>query len=197
VTEQEIKIAQLESEVNALKSTLKQAVETIKAVVKSDSQETEQRITTRMTSFLGDRLDDALKLAKRNEENIAGLQQAISGDGDQDPGLKSELKTIEKDVSDLKLESRDRTTRNNFVRSAWAVAGTVVLGLGIGLFRSVIDEKAASAAKTQADNVRRFDKIEEKVETNNNQFFKSIGELNAHKATVEESLDWIKAQIKK
>lgn len=195
--ESEIKIAQLEAEITNIKATFKQVVDTIKTAVKNDSQDTEQRITTRMTSFLGDRLDDALKLARKNEEGIASLQQIISGDGDQDPGLKTEMKSIEKDVSDLKLESRDRNTRNNFVRSAWAVAGTVVLGLGIGLFRSVLDEKAATAAKTQADNIQRFVKIEDKVETNNNKFFTSIGELNSHKSKVETDLEWIKPLVKK
>lgn len=195
--ESEIKIAQLEAEITNIKATFKQFVDTIKTAVKNDSQETEQRITTRMTSFLGDRLDDALKLARKNEEGIASLQQIISGDGDQDPGLKTEMKSIEKDVSDLKLESRDRNTRNNFVRSAWAVAGTIVLGLGIGFFRSILDEKAQNALRVQMGNEQEFAAIKAKADKNNQTFFDNISSLNVHRGKVEADLEWIKPLVKK
>ena len=182
---------------------LESQFEALKEIISKVGNNAQQSVTElkedvrRVTKSNSDNITQVANITSENGDKINNLLKLILGDGEQDPGLRAEMKIVEKDVSDLKLESRDRLTRNNFVRGAWVGVGTLVVGIGITLFRGVIDEKAANAAKTQADNIQRFTKIEDKVETNNNKFYSSIGELNSHKAMVEESLSWIKDRVKK
>jgi len=186
------RIAKLETQI----AQLKEAISSVNKKAESSITEIKDE-SGRISRSLTDRLTQISNLASENGEKVKGLQALIVGDGDQEPGVKAELKVIEKDVSELKLTERDRSTRNNFVRGVWAGVGALLFGIGVTLFRGVIDEKASNAAKTQDSNVQRFSKIEEKVENNNNQFYKSIGELKEHKSGVDKDIDWIKTLIKK
>lgn len=205
MTEQEIlvKITQLETEVTSLKAenaslkaTIKQAVDTVKTVVKNDSAEIEQRITGRITSFLGDRLDDAIKIGKKNEAEILDLHHTISGDGDQDPGLRAQVKEALADTTELKLDKRDRETRSKtrtgLLTAIWTFGGVFTLGILVSVFKGFIDEKAQNAIRVQTGNEQEFAAIKAKAEKNNEIFFNSISSLNVFRGKAEADLEWLK-----
>lgn len=185
------RIAKLESQIEKLKQGLSQ----VSSASQSSIADVQSELN-RVSKSWGDNIAKISNLSTENSDKVAELQKKILGDGEQEPGLKTDLEKVKTDVNELKLESRDRLTRNNFVRGAWAVAGTLIFGLGVTLFRGTIDEKAANAAKTQTGNEQKFSAIEEKMDKHNKNFYDAIAVLNANRAKVDESLEWIKQKIK-
>jgi hypothetical protein len=177
-------------------------IEALKKVI-STVGENAQKSVTEVRDELGRvnrvQIDRATKIegiSLENEDKINSLEKMIVGDGDQDPGIRAQLKEALADTSELKLDKRDRKTRTGLLTTAWSFGGAIALGLIISAFKGIIDEKTQNALRVQTENKQEFVSIKDKIEKTNQIFYNRTDDLNQHKAKVETDLGWIKTKLK-
>jgi regulator of replication initiation timing len=187
----EERIAKLEGQIEALKKVISTVSENANKSVTEVREE-----LGRVNRVQIDRATKVEGIALENGDKISSLEKMIIGDGDQDPGIRAQLKEALTDTSELKLDKRDRKTRTGLLTTAWSFGGAIALGLIISAFKGIIDEKAQNALRVQNGNEQEFASINKKIEKTSEIFYGRTDELNKHKAKVEADLEWIKPKIK-
>jgi hypothetical protein len=187
----EERLAKLELQIEGLKKIISTVGENAQKTVIEVREE-----LGRVSKAQADRTTQVANIASENGDKIGSLEKLIIGDGDQDPGIRAQLKEAIADTSELKLDKRDRKTRTGLFTTAWSFGGAIALGLIISAFKGIIDEKAQNALRVQTGNEQEFAAIKSKAEKNNETFFSGISSLNVHKGKVETDIEWLKSQIK-
>jgi predicted nucleic acid-binding Zn-ribbon protein len=190
-TEDLERIIKAEKAIEVLKSAISKLAEGVNSDVDAVRADFD-----RISKSTSDRATKAADIASENKKDIADIRKAISGDGEDEPGIRTTLKLQEGRLSTLELDKRDRSTVLSFWKAAWGIAGTLVFGLVVASINSTIAEKAKNAATTQADNKKNFENLENKVSNNNGKFFESINKLNEFKAATDKEIEWIKRALK-
>jgi hypothetical protein len=187
----EERIAKLEGQIEALKKVISTVSENANKSVTEVREE-----LGRVNRVQIDRATKVEGIALENGDKISSLEKMIVGDGDQDPGIRAQLKEALADTAELKLDKRDRKTRTGLLTTAWSFGGAIALGLIVSAFKGIIDEKAQNALRVQAENKQEFVSIKDKIEKSNGIFYDRTDKLNEHKAKVEADLGWIKSKVK-
>jgi regulator of replication initiation timing len=187
----EERIAKLEAQIESLKKVISTVGENAQKSVTDVREE-----LGRVNRVQIDRTTKVEGIALEAGDKINSLEKMIIGDGDQDPGIRAQLKEAMADTSELKLDKRDRKTRTGLFTTAWSFGGAIALGLIISAFKGIIDEKAQNALRVQNGNEQEFATIKAKADKNNQTFFDSISSLNVHRGKVESDLEWIKNKVK-
>jgi hypothetical protein len=194
----EERIAQLEAQ----NAKFQGQIEALKKVISTVGDNAQKSVTDvreelgRVNRVQIDRATKVEGLALEAGEKINSLEKMIIGDGDQDPGIRAQLKEALTDTSELKLDKRDRKTRTGLLTTAWSFGGAIALGLIISAFKGIIDEKTQNALRVQTENKQEFVSIKDKIEKSNQIFYGRTDDLSQHKAKVETDLGWIKSKIK-
>jgi hypothetical protein len=192
----EERLAKLELQIEGLKKIISTVGENAQKTVIEVREE-----LGRVSKAQADRTTQVANIASENGDKISNLEKMIVGDGDQDLGIRAELKEVRSDTSDLKLDKRDRETRTKtrtgLLTAVWTFGGAITLGVIVSTFKGIVDEKAQNALRVQTGNEQEFAAIKSKAEKNNETFFSGISSLNVHKGKVETDIEWLKSQIKK
>jgi hypothetical protein len=194
----EERIAQIEAQ----NAKFQGQIEALKKVISTVGENAQKSVTDireelgRVNRVQIDRATKIEGISLENEDKINSLEKMIVGDGDQDPGIRAQLKEALADTSELKLDKRDRKTRTGLLTTAWSFGGAIALGLIISAFKGIIDEKAQNALRVQNGNEQEFASINKKIEKTSEIFYGRTDELNKYKAKVEADLEWIKPKVK-
>jgi hypothetical protein len=201
-----LKLAQLQSENEAIKRALKQLPESIQSSVAADVKEAENK----MTRFLGDRVEAVAKKADTNLNEITGLKIAIWGDKDRVVGLFNEQLELERkidpllkmkdqwdgngtegnpgipaEVSRLSLKERDRDSKAKQVTTFLSLGGLTLFGIVVSIGWTLI-QRGLDASASRAQTIEnRLGSLTE--------FDRTISVIGAK---TEKDIEWIKKSLK-
>jgi hypothetical protein len=191
----EERIAKLEAQIEALKKVISTVGDNAQKSVTDVREE-----LGRVNRVQIDRTTKVEGIALEAANKIGSVEKVISGDGDQEPGIRAELKEVKAKTSELELDKRDRETstktRTGLLTAVWSFGGLFTLGVIVSTFKGIVDEKAQNALRVQTENKQEFVSIKDKIEKTNQIFYNRTDDLNQHKAKVETDLGWIKTKLK-
>jgi hypothetical protein len=205
----EERIAKLEAQnakLEAQNAKFEGQIESLKKVISTVGENAQKSVTDvreelgRVNRVQIDRATKVEGIALESGDKISALEKMIVGDGDQEPGIRAELKEVRADTSELKLDKRDRETstktRTGLLTAVWSFGGAITLGVIVSTFKGIVDEKAQNALRVQNENRQEFVSIKDKIEKSNQIFYSRTDDLNQHKARVETDLKWIIPRLK-
>lgn len=179
----------------AQNSKLKEAISKVSTMSQSAIEEIKAEMG-RVSKSWSDRVTQTSNIALANEEKIKNIQTQISGDGDQEIGIRNKIKEIEADTSEFKLDKRDKKTTRQLFTTAWSFGGAILFSLVIASLKGIIDEKAKTATGIQEDNKKEFVAIKGKLDENSKIFYARITELEKAKSAIDRDLFWITSKLK-